>query len=78
MDHLTGLPGADRPVRNPREYFLKLLNIHLFRVRGEWGAVVMKMKHSLREYEQVCSRSLLSLGVRNVRVEGLLQLGRLS
>ncbi|KIW63533.1 hypothetical protein PV04_08527 [Phialophora macrospora] len=52
MDHLTGLPDADIPVQNPREYFLKLLSIYLFRVRGEWERVLMKLKRSLREYEQ--------------------------
>jgi hypothetical protein len=55
MDPFTlGLLDADKPIHNPREYFLTVLRIRLNQVRREWQQVVEKLSQVVRAYEKVC------------------------
>ena len=58
-----GIADADKPIRNPREYFLMVFRIRINQVKREWQQVVEKVSQSIREYEQVCSLFLLNLGM---------------
>jgi hypothetical protein len=50
-DPLTyGTCAADKPIWNPREYFLVVLQTRLRQVKSEWQNVVAKMQGSVREY----------------------------
>jgi hypothetical protein len=61
-DPLTfGVIIADNPIQNPKEYFLRVFQIRINRVKREWQQVVAKMQQSVRKYVQV--RSLLNLDV---------------
>jgi hypothetical protein len=54
-----GVADADKPIRNPREYFLMVFRIRIKQITREWQQVVEKVSQSIREYEQVCSLLLL-------------------
>lgn len=61
---LYGLASADRPVQDPRDYFLILLKVRLGEVRNEWKGVVLKLQKDVRTFEQV--KSLLFLQFLNL------------
>ena len=44
---------ANKPIWDPRHYFMKVLRNRLSQVTNEWRFVVQNMKESVREYE-VC------------------------
>ena len=55
-DPLTrGKADADKPVQNPKEYFLIVLRYRIAQVKREWQQVVAKVQKSIREYIQVRS-----------------------
>lgn len=49
-----GRLALDRPIQEPREYFLEVLRCRLHQVTCEWQQVVQNIKESIREHEQVC------------------------
>jgi hypothetical protein len=57
------IADADKPIRNPREYFLMVFRIRINQIKLEWQQVVEKVSQSIREYEQVCSLLLLNPGM---------------
>ena len=64
-DPLTlGCVDADTPIRDPREYFLKVFWIRLNQVRREWQRVVERLSQEVRAYEEVCWPLLLHLDLR--------------
>lgn len=53
-DPLTlGNGDADRPIQDPREYFLEVLRIRFRQVRGEWQRVVENLKQAVNADEEV-------------------------
>jgi hypothetical protein len=66
-DPLTlGRVDAETPIRDPREYFLKVCQIRLNQVRCEWQRVVRRLSQTVRAYEEVCWRLFLHLDLRLV------------
>ena len=53
-----GRVEADKPIRDPRIYFLKVLQVRLNQVKNEWQKVVEMVYQSIRHYEKVCYFSL--------------------
>ena len=55
VDPLTyGVCESNKPIWNPRVYFLVVFKIRLGQVKNEWEQVVAKVEESIREYSQVC------------------------
>jgi hypothetical protein len=54
---LGDLP-ADRPIWNPREYFLHVVCSRLKRVKDEWQSILKEVGESFRRYEQTHHYSL--------------------
>ena len=53
-DPLTfGVTDADKPIHDPRDYFLTVFQTRINQVKCEWQQVVAKVQQSVREYVQV-------------------------
>jgi len=54
MDPCTfGFVPLDGHIKDPREWFLTVLEYRLDQIKGEWRQVVQKIDQSVRDYEKV-------------------------
>lgn len=49
-----GERAADRPIQDPRLYFLTVLDIRVHQISQEWESIVHDVQCSVREYTKVC------------------------
>jgi len=50
-----GIADADKPIQEPKEYFLMVFRVRIDQVKREWQQVVAKVQQSVRDYVQVRS-----------------------